>query len=279
MDDCASGAKECAGSGYRLCGNYDSDSCLDWSSVTNCTSEETCTDGDCTVVPTVNSSGYSASGLVAISSGTGISEVSLELYEESSVPFTTGARESSASFTTRANGNYIFAGLPKGSYTITPNKNNYRFTPTDISFAITNSNLTGLDYLGSAFNYESIKLLSDYMTAMHSQEINNFESDDGILRNSFGINLYSSAYLNASKKDYLNHIQNFVDDSIAYIQKDAQTMLIDKDAVMQLLTDYQNKDYSYAVSYYSNGGSSFLNQIKIDLENIYSAAKVQVEIL
>ncbi len=46
--DCsASGAKQCSGSGYQVCGNYDSDSCLEWSAVTSCSSGEICSNGQC----------------------------------------------------------------------------------------------------------------------------------------------------------------------------------------------------------------------------------------
>ena len=46
-DECTFGAKECLGSGYRTCGNYDSDSCLEWSSVTSCGANESCSSGVC----------------------------------------------------------------------------------------------------------------------------------------------------------------------------------------------------------------------------------------
>ena len=47
-DDCStSGDKQCSGNGYQTCGNYDNDSCLEWSSTTNCYSNQTCTDGEC----------------------------------------------------------------------------------------------------------------------------------------------------------------------------------------------------------------------------------------
>jgi|APSaa5957512622_1039677.scaffolds.fasta_scaffold09228_6 hypothetical protein len=46
-DDCSTGDKQCSGNGYQTCGNYDNDSCLEWSSTTNCYSNQTCTDGEC----------------------------------------------------------------------------------------------------------------------------------------------------------------------------------------------------------------------------------------
>ena len=44
-----SGATQCSGTtGYQTCGNYDADLCLEWSSVTNCQSGYTCSNGQCT---------------------------------------------------------------------------------------------------------------------------------------------------------------------------------------------------------------------------------------
>ncbi len=41
-----SGQKICDGNGYKTCGNYDADSCLEWSALTDC-GEKSCVDGDC----------------------------------------------------------------------------------------------------------------------------------------------------------------------------------------------------------------------------------------
>jgi hypothetical protein len=46
-DECSSRDKECSGTGYRTCGNFDDDECLEWSSITQCNSDETCSNGDC----------------------------------------------------------------------------------------------------------------------------------------------------------------------------------------------------------------------------------------
>ncbi len=46
-DDCTAGQRICEGNGYRTCGSFDADPCLDWSSVTNCAGYELCTDGVC----------------------------------------------------------------------------------------------------------------------------------------------------------------------------------------------------------------------------------------
>ncbi len=48
------GSKQCSGSGYQVCGNYDSDSCLEWSSVSSCSFGYTCSNGACIQAPTTN---------------------------------------------------------------------------------------------------------------------------------------------------------------------------------------------------------------------------------
>lgn len=48
QDECSpAGIKECYGNGYRVCGNYDTDSCLEWSLVAICSSNTTCQNGNC----------------------------------------------------------------------------------------------------------------------------------------------------------------------------------------------------------------------------------------
>lgn len=46
-NECTSGTKKCSGNGYQICGNYDADSCLDWSNVTSCFAGWTCNNGAC----------------------------------------------------------------------------------------------------------------------------------------------------------------------------------------------------------------------------------------
>ncbi|MEK7092638.1 MAG: hypothetical protein AAB907_03360, partial [Patescibacteria group bacterium] len=47
VDECSQDSKECSGNGYRTCGNYDSDSCLEWGNVISCSSNEICENGGC----------------------------------------------------------------------------------------------------------------------------------------------------------------------------------------------------------------------------------------
>jgi hypothetical protein len=57
---------------------------------------------------------------------------------------------SSASTTTASDGTYSFTGLSAGSYTITPGKTGYTFSPTTFSPIITTANITGGNFTASA---------------------------------------------------------------------------------------------------------------------------------
>ena len=47
-DECShSGERECSGAGYKICGNFDPDTCLEWSEDASCLSGEICSDGKC----------------------------------------------------------------------------------------------------------------------------------------------------------------------------------------------------------------------------------------
>ena len=48
QNDCNSGARECvSNNAYRICGNYNSDSCTEWSGSTSCGSGQVCSNGNC----------------------------------------------------------------------------------------------------------------------------------------------------------------------------------------------------------------------------------------
>ncbi len=51
-DDCEAGESACEGEGYKSCGQYDDDACLEWSEVIPCARQETCEDGRCATVCT-----------------------------------------------------------------------------------------------------------------------------------------------------------------------------------------------------------------------------------
>ncbi len=46
-DECIYGQRRCAGSGYQVCGDYDSDECLEWSQITQCFLGQVCVSGVC----------------------------------------------------------------------------------------------------------------------------------------------------------------------------------------------------------------------------------------
>lgn len=50
-DECsAKGLKKCFGNGYKICGNFDSNSCYEWSSIRDCNSGEECKIGRCAII-------------------------------------------------------------------------------------------------------------------------------------------------------------------------------------------------------------------------------------
>jgi len=51
-DDCSAGEKSCTvGGGYRLCGHFDADGCMDWSETQYCPGAGECVDGECVCTP------------------------------------------------------------------------------------------------------------------------------------------------------------------------------------------------------------------------------------
>lgn len=51
--------------------------------------------------------------------------------------------------TTAGGGAYSFSGVPNGSYTVTPSKPGYTFSPPSLGFAVSGGNATGKDFLAS----------------------------------------------------------------------------------------------------------------------------------
>lgn len=81
-------------------------------------------------------SAYSISGTV-----TGASGVAMSL-----------AGASTASTIADASGNYSFANLANGSYTVTPSRTGYTFSPTSLSANVNGANLAGKNFLATASN-------------------------------------------------------------------------------------------------------------------------------
>lgn len=102
-----------------------------------CTGTGTCNvtmDSNKTVTATFNTGGYSISGKVTLN-GSGLSRVTITLKGAWSTTATTGS-----------DGSYIFTGAQNGSYTITPSKSGYTFTPSSRSITVNNANVTVPDF-------------------------------------------------------------------------------------------------------------------------------------
>jgi len=96
--------------------------------------------GTITPTGTLNASGIPYTSIaVAFGSGSGLSGATISL---------TGT--SSASTVADANGNYSFAGLANGSYTITPSKTGYTFTPASQAVTINGSSQAGVNFTAQA---------------------------------------------------------------------------------------------------------------------------------
>lgn len=87
---------------------------------------------------------FNISGQVTLG-GVGVNGVTMQL--------TGGA---TGTVTTDSSGNYTFAGLSNGSYTVTPNKPGYAFTPTSTPVTINNANVTGVNFTATLVNTYSI---------------------------------------------------------------------------------------------------------------------------
>ena len=79
---------------------------------------------------------YSISGQVTSENGSGLSGVTMAL---------SGA--SSATTITDANGNYTFTGLDNGSYTITPSRTGFTFSPTSSPQTVSGANKTAVNFI------------------------------------------------------------------------------------------------------------------------------------
>ena len=94
--------------------------------------------GSATVTATVTTgtATYSISGTVTLSTGGGLSGVTLS---------TTGATA-----TTDGSGNYTLGGLANGTYTVTPSLSGYTFSPASLSVTISGANQTGKNFTATA---------------------------------------------------------------------------------------------------------------------------------
>ena len=81
---------------------------------------------------------YSISGQVT-SNGSGLSGITMAL---------TGA--SSATAITDASGNYTFTGLDNGSYTITPSRTGFTFSPTNSPRTVSGADITAVNFASTA---------------------------------------------------------------------------------------------------------------------------------
>jgi hypothetical protein len=79
---------------------------------------------------------------------------------------------SSANVTADDSGNYTFSGLSNGSYSVTPSKTDYTFTPANLSVTVDGANVTGQNFSASIASAGSswtlLKLPDTGQTAKYS---------------------------------------------------------------------------------------------------------------
>lgn len=104
---------------------------------------------------------YSISGRVTDADGNVISGVTISA----------GA---AGSATTDSNGNYTISGLTAGTYTLTPSKSGYSFTPARRTVSVS-SNVTGQDFVGTILTYS----ISGQVTDGNGNPISSATISDG----------------------------------------------------------------------------------------------------
>jgi inhibitor of cysteine peptidase len=98
------------------------------------------TDSDLTGIDFTAVAGYSISGKVT-SNGSGLSGVTMTL-----------SGDASKITQTNSAGTYVFTGLQNGSYTVTPTKNGYQFSPSSQSVTIAGLNVDNINFT-STYGY------------------------------------------------------------------------------------------------------------------------------
>jgi carboxypeptidase family protein len=63
-----------------------------------------------------------------------------------------------ATTTTNASGNYTFAGLANGTYTVTPSNTGYTFSPVNQSVTVNGANQTGVNFTATALQTHTVAL-------------------------------------------------------------------------------------------------------------------------
>jgi hypothetical protein len=81
---------------------------------------------------------YSIAGTVALGSGNPLTGVTITL-----------SGDASLTTTTNASGNYSFTDLSNGTYTITPSKSSYAFTPPSTTVTIIDASVSGIEFIAS----------------------------------------------------------------------------------------------------------------------------------
>ena len=144
-----------------------------------------------TATVTTGTTTYSISGTITLS-GSGLSGVTV----------TAG----SATATTSSTGAYTISGLANGTYTVTPSKSGYTFTPANYSVTISGANVTGKDFTATSSGGGTTQILLNPGFESGATSWTNSGVDIGGARNSVNPRtgsymasfLYGTAYQNST---------------------------------------------------------------------------------
>ena len=108
------------------------------------------------------SRGYAVSGKVTLPGEEGLSAVQINL-----------SGDASTTVSTDTNGNYTFTGIANGSYTITPDKEGYKFAPKNKKLTVSGSDVSGVNFIAHA--QPSLRVNPDSLDFGSSQSVKTFE--------------------------------------------------------------------------------------------------------
>jgi Carboxypeptidase regulatory-like domain len=215
---------------------------------------------------------HSIAGTVTAPNGAPLSGVQLSL---------SGAASSAT--VANANGGYSFVGLANGSYVVTPSAAGAAFSPASMAVTLQGQSASAINFARTSQSYASTQQIADAMVILHAQMLSAFATADRAALNSLGV---GSAYLRTSGRAYVDLVQVFVNDSLAFTSLKSQTMAIDWGAVAALFSTYGSQDSAYADTFYRDTAArlrlsnavadAVLADVIPQVNNIYALALLQL---
>lgn len=218
---------------------------------------------------------YLIAGLVTAANGDAQPGVTVSL---------TGAASSTT--ISDANGAFSFAGLSRGTYSLTPAATGQAFSPAQASVNVQGQSVTGVNFSRVVQSFPSTQVIADYMTIRHSQMLTKFVADEkglGFVLAGRGLGMSGTHYIQ-SGQSYVSLVQAFAADTLAFALTRAQSSAIDTAAIASLLSTYAAQDAAYADNYYRGvpwglsavGLTTFIADINKQTDSIYALTILQL---